>query len=273
MRAHAKLRVEREMTEDGNSRIRMPRLRSEGALVLRPTRELLPEWADRWEIDRREVATVRLAAGAAGPLGGDHWRLEVEVAEGATLLLSAVAAVVSLPGAHGEQSWSEAHLSVARGATLIWLPGAQIAATGCSQVAFNQIDLQLGARLYAREEIVLGRHGEQPGNFSQRLRVTQDGKALYDQELAVGPESLGWNSAAVTGGRRALGSIIIVDTVAGNLDCLSESVSSAYPDTAIMRLAENAALISSLAADTIELRARLDAAFSPFGRTAKVSEG
>lgn len=264
MRAHARVRVEREWSEDGAARTRVRRLRSEGALVLRPTLESLPDWAARWDIAPGEAATLRVAAGAAGPVGGDHWRLDVEVAAGATLMLGTVAATLALPGPHGHASWSEVNISVAERGTLIWLPGAQIAAANCRHSAFNRIDLADGARLYTREEVVLGRHGELPGNFRQRLRVTHGGTALYDQELAVGPESPGWNSSAVTGGRRALGSIFIVDTSPENLELFPAVVSPSYPDTAIMRLAKDAVLITSLAADTIELRSRLDAAVAPF---------
>lgn len=265
MRAHAKLRVELENGPGAAMRVRMPVLRSEGALVLRPTREGLPAWAAPWDIDPATLATVRLAAGAAGPLGGDHWRLDIEVAEGVSLMLSAVAALLALPGIQGTESWSEVNISVGEDATLIWQPAAQIAAANCLHAAFTRIDLAPSSRLYAHEEVVMGRHGEQPGNMRQRLRVTRGGVGLYDQELAVGPGHPGWDSAAVTGGRRALGSIVLVDTVPENIDNFSSAVSPEVPDTATMRLADDVILISSLAADTIELRGRLGAAFAPFG--------
>lgn len=265
MRAHAKLRVEREVAGDGSAQVRMPVLRSEGALVLRPTGERLPDWVARWGINRSDAATVRLAAGAAGPLGGDHWRLDIEVGDGATLVLSAVAALLALPGVHGEESWSEVNIAVAENATLIWQPGIQIAAAGCRHTAVTRIDLAVGARLYAREVVVIGRHGEEPGNFRQRLRVTRDGAALYDQELAVGSDSAGWNGAAVVGARRALGSLLIVDRDDESLDCFGAATSPDQPDVAVMRLAPDAVLITCLAADTIDLRDHLDTAFAPFG--------
>lgn len=264
MRAHAKLRITSGPGIDTRGPIRIPLLRSQGALVLRPTREQLPDWAARWDIGCEAVATVRLAAGAAGPLGGDHWTLDVDVADGATLMLRSVAAMLALPGAHGDESWSEVNITVGAGATLLWMPGAQIAGHGCHHVAFNRIDLEPTARLYAQEEIVMGRHGELPGDFRQRLRVTQSGAALYDQELAVGPRSAGWESAAVMGGRKAVGSIIVVDNEPTNLHGFDTPVADDNPDTAVMRLADNAVLITSLAADTVALRAQLAAAFKPF---------
>ncbi len=236
--------------------------------MLRPTLESLPHSVSRWAIASGEATALRIAAGAAGPIGGDEWQLDVEVGEGATLMLGTVSATLALPGPHGNASRSEVNISVAEGGTLIWLPGAQIAAANCHHVAVNRIDLAEGARLFSREEVVLGRHGELPGNFRQRLRVTHGNAALYDQELAVGPEALGWSSSAVTGERRGLGSILIVDTATENLDCFPTTVSTDFPDTAIMRLAADAVLITSLAADTIELRRRLDCAVAPFTRSA-----
>ncbi|SDB86238.1 urease accessory protein [Sanguibacter gelidistatuariae] len=254
MRAHARLRVELERDRYGGATTRVRRLRSEGPISLRPTNELLPGWAQDWGASAQEAATVRSMAAAAGPLGGDDWTLEIEVAEGATLLLGAVAATIILPGVHGGESRSDVTISVAQGGTLIWLPGAQIAARGCRHVAFNRIDLAEGARLYAHEEILLGRHREDPGSFRQRLRVAREGVPLYDQEIAVGPESPGWASTAVTGRRRALGTILVVDTDAERLDVLRVADPSTNPDTAVMRLDDTAAIVTSLAQDLTQLR-------------------
>ncbi len=265
MHAHARVHVERETRGDGVARTRIRRLRSEGALVLKPTRETLPGWFCRWNIHSSEIASVRVVAGAAGPLGGDHWRLDVQVGEGATLMLGAVAATLILPGSHGEESSSEVNISVADGGTLVWRPGIRIAAEHCRHVAVSRIELAEGARLFAREETLLGRHGESPGRFRQRLRVTRRLSALYDQELAVGPDSPGWRGAAVTGGRHALGSIVVVDPAATNLQCFKAETLK-QPDTAVMPISDNACVISALAADALELRTRLDAAFHPFGQ-------
>ncbi|WP_146073461.1 urease accessory protein UreD [Cryobacterium sp. N22] len=271
MRAHAGLDVDLEAAGGGGVRARIRRLRSEGAIVLRPTRETLPRWADRWDIPPREAVSVRVVAGAAGPLGGDHWRLDVRVGEGATLLLGSVAATLVLPGTHGDESLSEVNVSVAAGGTLVWRPGVQIAASRCRHTTVARIDLADGARLYAREEFMLGRHGEMPGDFRQRLRVTHRDVAIFDQELSVGPDAPGWQSAAITGGRQALGSVVVVDSAPNAMDPFGRATLVDCPDTAVLQLSEHAALISSLAADAIDLRVRLDRAFAPFtlGRSAR----
>jgi urease accessory protein len=182
------------------------------------------------------------------------------VGEHATLFLGAVAATLVLPGVHGGESISEVHVSVATGGTLVWLPGAQIAAAHCRHATITRIDLADTARLYAREEFLLGRHGEPPGDFRQRLRVTHRGAALYDQELSVGPATPGWHSAAVTGGRQAFGSVVIVDPARGSLRSLGSVIPPGCPDTAVLQLSEHAVVISSLASNAVDLRSRLQKA-------------
>jgi urease accessory protein len=153
---------------------------------------------------------VALVAGAAGPIGGDHLRLDVEVGPGAALAVGAVAATVALPGSHGEMSSSQVNVTVAEHGTLVWMPGTLIAARGCHHESVTTIRLEPHSRLLLREELMLGRHGESPGSLQQRLRVTLAGRALHDQELRVGPEAPGWGGPAVTGGRTALGTILVV---------------------------------------------------------------
>src|SRR5699024_9258310 len=115
--------------------------------------------------------------------------------------------------------------------------------------------------LFVREEAVLGRHGEEPGNFSQRLRVTYDGRAIYDQELCVGDDAPGWRGPSVMGGRRALGSLLIVDPSAASLAGMPHSTIDDTGDTAIMTLNSSAAVISSVDYDSVKLRRNLQGAF------------
>lgn len=260
MRSRARLAVERAPAPRGSATV-VRRQRSHGALVLRPTLPAPPDWARAWGFARSNTAAVHLVAGAAGPVGGDDWRFDVDVGDNAALLLSAVAGTVILPGPHGEPSRSEVNIRVGAGGTLMWEPGVQIAATGCRHETVNRVHLEAGARLFVREEAVLGRHGERPGNFSQRLRVTRDGRPLYDQTLSVGPDAPGWNGPSVMGGRRALGSLLVVDPGPGGLADTQGGVAEGLDDTAIMSLDEGATLITALKRDAISLRAHLNAAF------------
>jgi urease accessory protein len=261
MRSHARLTVELTTAAGGRARSVVRRQRSHGALVLRPTIDVPPAWATAWGLTRANVAAVRLVAGAAGPVGGDHWRFDIEVGEGAALLLSAAAGTLILPGPHGEMSRSETHIQVGKGGTLIWDPGVQIAAAGCFHQTVNRIDLAADARLLVREETVLGRHGEQPGRFRQRLRVTCAGKPLHDQELGAGADVLGWDGPAVLGGRRAVGAWLVIDPARTVVARQPRHVIDDLPDTAVMPLPAGI-LISGLAHDAVKLRRNLEATFA-----------
>jgi urease accessory protein len=266
MQSHARLAAERTVAPDGSARSVISRQRSQQALVLRSVVDRVPPWAAaQWGLNRTNTAAVRLVAGAAGPVGGDRWRFDVEVGEGAALMLGAAAGTVALPGPHGTPSLSEVNVTVGAGGTLIWLPGIQIAAAGCRHQTVNRIELAADARLLVREEAVLGRHGELPGWFRQRLRVVRAGRALYDQEVSVGADGSGWNGPAVIGGRRAIGSLVVVDPDHG-LAQTDRAITPGAPDTATMQLAEDAALITSLDDDAANLGIKLSAAFTSLPR-------
>lgn len=122
-----------------------------------------------------------------------------------------------------------------------------------------RVALEPTGRLLLREELVLGRHGEEPGALRQRFRVRLGGRPLYDQELSVGPAAEGWHGPAVTGGHRALGSVLVVDPASREAP---EDMPAAGPlggDAAVMPLAGPAVLLGALAPDTVELRHRLEA--------------
>ena len=124
MRASACLTVTRSSRDD---RCRITRLRSDPPLVLRSTNPDGPEPPRSWELPGRMPVRVALAAGAAGPVGGDDLRLAIDVEGGAALVLRSVAATLALPGPHGLPSRSEVVVWVAEDGILSWLPGPLIA--------------------------------------------------------------------------------------------------------------------------------------------------
>ncbi|MGW5123758.1 urease accessory protein UreD [Streptomyces sp. NPDC004069] len=252
MRAHACLEVTADRDRSGRARTRISRLRSDAPLVLRPT--VAAEPTGRW--NPRGAAHVALAAAAAGPIGGDLLRLDVEVAADAALVVRTVAATLVLPGPHGRPSHTETHLRVAPGGTLVWLPEPVIAAGRCDHHATTRVDLAPGARLLAREELLLGRRGEAPGAVRQHLRVTLAGRPLHDQEFAVGPDVPGWHGPAVTGGHRALGTLLLVDP--DQPSAPEPEPTPVEADAAVLRLSPTATLLTALADDALTLRRHLD---------------
>lgn len=260
MRAHAAVGTER----DRDGRTRVGTLRSAAPFVLRPTH---PKGPEPWTAGDSGAARICLAAGAAGPLGGDELALGIDVGAGSTLVLRQVSASLVLPGPRGEWSALRIGVRVGSGGTLSWLLEPMIAARGCRHRSDVRVELEAGARLVLREELLLGRHGEQPGDVVQNLRIRYDGRPLLHQQLAVGPTAPGWDGAAVTGGRRALGSLVVVDPAWAS----DPPERTLLGDTAaVMPLPGPAALVSVLAPDARALRCCLEAGLSLLTARAEV---
>ncbi|HEV7897458.1 MAG TPA: urease accessory protein UreD [Planosporangium sp.] len=204
-------------------------------------------------VRRTGAGEVHLVGGAAGPLGGDRLRIEIEVGPGAELCVRTVAASIALPGRDGAESRTEVVATVAPGGRLAWLPEPLIAAAGCRHAALTTVELAAGARLTWRDELVCGRHGEEPGEVRTRLAVRLAGRPLYAHELAIGPGAPGWAGAAVLGGARAVGSLVVVDP--------SVSIDPSYvlgPTAAVLPLAGPGVLVTATGADLRQVRSALE---------------
>jgi urease accessory protein len=205
VRASARIVARRD--PDGVTRLTT--LAGEAPLLLRRTGPRPP--AARVGAAQSDPARVHLVGGAAGPLGGDELRCSVDLGPGARLEVRSVAASIALPGPHGRESTFEIRVRVAEGGSLAWSPQPLIAARGARHRTVTRIELAADARLVWRDEVVLGREGEDPGSISTRLRVTRAGQVLLDHEFAAGPRHRGSLGPAGSGGHRAIGTVLIVD--------------------------------------------------------------
>ena len=197
LRARAVVRA-----EAGGGVTRLTTLRSDPPVTLRATGQ----------------GQLHLAASAAGPLGGDEVDLDVEVGPGAVLEVRTVAATVVLPGPHpGRPSVLRQHVSVGPGAEVWWLPQPTVAAAGSDHRTLSRLDLAATSQLVWREELVLGRHGEEGGSVLQRLEIDRDGRPLLRTEHAVGPRWAGSLGPAGTAGHRAVGLLVVVGPAAARL--------------------------------------------------------
>jgi urease accessory protein len=208
-----------------------------------------------------DAVEVHLVGGAAGPLGGDEFELRIEVGPGASLVVRTVAAMLALPGPAGASSRLSVRASVGTGATLRWLPEPTIAAARCHHVSHSTVDVDAGATVVWREELIAGRHGESPGRLRQQTIVRRAGAVLLHQELAIGPDADGWAGAAVLGGHRSAGSLVIVDPAW--VDAGPPAAVVANESAARMSLAGPAVLCSAVAVDAPALRHALDALAAP----------
>lgn len=209
-------------------------------------------------------AQVCLAGGSAGPLGGDALRFSVDLGPGARLEVHGVAASIALPGPNGRESSLEIQARVGEGGALLWSPQPLIAARGARHRTFARVELAADARLVWRDELILGRDGEESGSVSTRLRVTRAGRVLLDREVAMGPRHPGSLGPSGSGGHRALGTVLIVDSAwAHDPSAHSAFAGIAAQDdpgvaVATMRLSGPAVLISAAASDGAALARVLD---------------
>jgi urease accessory protein len=239
MEAYARISAE----ADGCGGTRLARLRSEAPLVLRQTPS------------RTGTAVVYLVGGAAGPLGGDRLRLDIAVGPGAALCVRTVAASVALPARTGAPSRFEVAVTVSSGGALAWLPEPTVAAAGCHHVVAATVELDEGATLQWRDELICGRYGEPPGTATVSTSVRYAGRPLLHQSLSIGEGADGWDGPAVLGGAKATGSLLTVGT--------AEAPCVLGPTAVRMNLAGPGSLISATAPDAHTLRGYLDAYQEP----------
>jgi urease accessory protein len=195
-------------------------------------------------------------------------RCSVDLGPGARLEVRSVAASVALPGPHGRESSLEIHARIGEGGALSWSPQPLIAARGARHRTMTRVELAADARLVWREELILGRDGEDPGSICTRLRVIRDGRVLLDHEVTLGPRHPGSLGPSGTGGHRALGTVLIVDPAwdeaegAGAVTGLPQIPTQDDKRVAIaaMRLSGPAFLISAAAIDGLALGRVLDTA-------------
>jgi urease accessory protein len=243
MRAEARIVA----VADGRGDTRLTVLRGESPLLPRRTGSRT----------RHGGATVHLVGGAAGPIRGDDLRLSVTVEPGARLTVRSVAAQLALPGRPGAApSRLEIRASVAAGATLHWLPEPLIAAAGCHHLALTHVDVAAGGALLWRDELVCGRHREPSGDVRCGITVRYAGRTLYRHDLAVGPAAPGWSGAAVLGGGRAVGALVLAGPRLPDPALLGGAA-------ALMRLAGPGMLASAVGADIRQVRAALDPLCDP----------
>jgi urease accessory protein len=225
---------------------RLPRLRSQAPLVLRPTPD-----------------AVYLVSAAGGPVGGDRLDLRIEVRAGAALRLRTVAASVALPAPPGEaarpgeggESVLTVRACVASGGGLEYLPEPMVVADGARHLTDIRIDLAPGAALVLRDEIILGRHAERGGFCRTRLRVDYGGLPLLRHDVAVDGTDEVSLGPALLAGHRAHGTLLH----AGALPPSGEAATTGG-DVAVMPLAGPGVFVSALAPDSLRLRQLLDAA-------------
>ncbi|MFJ1546005.1 urease accessory protein UreD [Streptomyces sp. NPDC088246] len=229
----------------------LPVLESDGPLALRRTRAA-----------NGPHARVTVVGAMSAPLGGDRLAIEAQIEEDARLTVDSAAATVALPGpgAAAEPATYDIRLNVGERAGLHWLPEQLVSAHGSVLHMTTRVELAPTARLVLREEQILGRHGESTGTLTSRLTVHRAGRPLIDQQVAYGPGAPGgWDGAAVLGGHRAVGQLLVVDP---SFDVKCPEARLLGPTAVLTPLVGPAVLVTAVAPDARLLRRVLGDALS-----------
>jgi urease accessory protein len=218
---------------------------------------------------RRTPDAVYVIGGAAGPIGGDELSLRISVAEGAFLRVRTAAASIALPGPDGLESALRLSVSVGPGACLEFLPEPVVITAGARHATMVCVSLDEGASLLLRDELLLGRHGEDGGAARTVLRVDYAGRPLLRQSLEVSGADPGSMGPAVLSGHRAVGTLLHVSPTLdvrarGSVVPIDIPVSSGPEGTtsearcaAVLPLAGPGVLVTAVAHDAVTLRRRL----------------
>lgn len=231
-------------------------------------------WSLSWQRDappfafRQAADAVYLVGTAAAPVGEDDLSLHVEVESGAQLTVRSAASTIAWASTGTRL---KIDVTVETGAYLDWQLQPLVVSTRCMFSQFCTVSLEPGAGLRWVEEVVFGRFHETPGRFRSRLDVVCAGRPLLRHELAVGPESPGWDGPAVLGANRALGYVLVAGEPHFNVaDGGSAEASLPSPTSSggcvFMRLDGPGILVQGAGPSHLLLRERLELASNALGR-------
>lgn len=110
---------------------------------------------------------ITLLRSQAGPLAGDHDRVEI-VVESGTLHVEPIAAAIALPGP--ELTVLELDITVGENARLLLQDAPLVVAEGANVRRTTTIRLAAGAQATVIDTVILGRAGEGPGRLDSLLR-------------------------------------------------------------------------------------------------------
>ena len=215
---------------------------------------------------RQTLDGVTLVASAGGPLGGDVTDVVVRVGPGASLAVGSAAAAVVQPSRTGGEAVLRLDVEVAAGGSLRWRPRPTVVAARASYRAETTVRLAAGAVLDLCEVTVLGRHAEPLGSAALRLDVERDGLPVLRTETAWGP--VGWpgsSGPAVLGRARVVGTGLVVGGAPPAQVAPPVQGARPAPDAEVFPLADDAWLVTVLAASTVDVEAALAPAGLPPG--------
>jgi urease accessory protein len=181
---------------------------------------------------------LMMVGAAGGPLGGDHWTLQVTGAPQTRARIGSVAATVAQRGRVRAESSFDVAVELAAEASLDWAPEPLVVADGAVHRSRIDIDVSPSSRLSWRDVVVLGRHASPPGRSITRWRVRRGGLPFFAHDLDIGAGAPdGWNGSAVLDGSRVIGSLLLVDPqlLSGELPADAATLTDVAVSTPLVR--------------------------------------
>ena len=164
---------------------------------------------------RRCGGRVLVAASAAGPVGGDHLRLDLTVRPNARADIGSVGAMSVHPGPRGDASSLITTCTVGAGAHLAWWAEPTVSIVGSDHTTRTVVDVADDATCRIVEEVSLGRTGEAPGRLHLALHVTRGGRPVVRHAETFGDSPGPTPSLVSVGGARHVLSAVLVGVDAG----------------------------------------------------------
>ena len=161
---------------------------------------------------RTGTERVHLVQVGGGPLGGDRLALDVDLGPGRCLELRTAAATVVQPGRGGGHATFDVEVALAPGSHLTWRPEPTVVCDGADWRPRLVADVADGAGLQVREQLVLGRSGQDGGRAASGLRVHAHGRALLASTTVVDGADPALSGPGGTAGARSVGTLLLAGT-------------------------------------------------------------
>ena len=223
----------------------------------------------RWRFPRsRSPCEAVIVNTGGGVAGGDAYRIEVQLNEGAAVEATTVAAE-KIYRSDGAPARFEARLTLAREARLFWLPQETLMFDGSAFERSLAVDMAEDAELLLVESLVFGRLAMGETQIDARLRdswrVRRAGKLVFAEEIRLDRAGATLDRQAAGAGARASATILAaapkiaarLPALRAALDSESEAVeagASAFDGLVVARILSRApnrlreALIASIVA-------------------------
>lgn len=178
--------------------------------------ELFQEGSAKLRLPRSRTASLEavMINSGGGMTGGDRFRWDVDVGDGATAILT-TQACEKIYRAEAGQARVAARLTVGAGARLDWLPQETILFDRSALHRTIDADVAADGRLLLAESVVLGRRamGETVirTDFHDRWRIRRDGRLLFADDLRLAGDILALTrSGPLLAGAGAFATLLLV---------------------------------------------------------------